>query len=114
MVFFLQKDWPKAIENYEEAAWPSPTRLTLSFTWRRPITKLPAARSRNQIHRPRSPASSRTIPDICQVYGEYLTDRMDRSNDGLKWLTKARSLSPGLPRIDFDIGMAQFGPKRPA
>jgi len=107
MVFFLQKNWPKAIENYKKSLLAKPDQVDPLFylaqayyqTSQRDLAIKAIAHAAEL-----APQN----PDVCQVYGEYLTDRMDRSNDGLKWLEKARSLNPDLPRIDFDIGMAQF------
>jgi tetratricopeptide (TPR) repeat protein len=47
-------------------------------------------------------------PDVCQKYGEYLTETLETRKEGLQWLEKARSLKPSLEQIDFDIALAQF------
>ena len=45
---------------------------------------------------------------VCQKYGEYLNMKLETRREGLSWLQKARRLRPGLARIDYEIGMAQF------
>jgi tetratricopeptide (TPR) repeat protein len=45
---------------------------------------------------------------VCQKYGEYFGATIETRKEGLSWLEKARRLQPGLVRIDFEIGKAQF------
>ncbi len=107
MVFFLQHNWAKAIENYKKSLLVKPNQIDpLYYMAQAYYQSSQPNLARETIARAAELAPDN--PDVCQEYGEYLIDRMDRSTEGLKWLEKARALNPDLGRIDFDIGMAQF------
>ena len=44
---------------------------------------------------------------VLQKYGELLSSA-GNSVDAVEWLRKARKLDPSLPRMDFDLGVANF------
>ena len=107
MAFFLQHNWPKAIENYKKSLLIKPDQGD-------PLFYMAQAYYQSSEPNLAIEAIARAVelapdnPDYCQEYGEYLAENMDKRLDGLKWLKKAQSLNPNLDRIDFDIGMAQF------
>jgi tetratricopeptide (TPR) repeat protein len=107
MVFLLQQNWPKAIENYQKSLLVKPNRVDpLYYMAQAYYQSSELDLALETIARAAKLAPDN--PDVCQEYGEYLAERMDRSTEGLKWLEKARALNPDLGRIDFDIGMAQY------
>lgn len=107
MVFFLQKNWSKAIENYQKSLRVKPDQVDPLYYMAQAYyqsSQLNLAREAIA----RAAALAPDNPDVCQEYGEYLAERTDRRTEGLKWLEKARALNSDLGRIDFDIGLAQF------
>ena len=107
MVFFLQHNWPKAIENYQKSLHVKPDQVDPLYYMAQAYyqtSKLNLARETIA----RAAALAPNNPDVCQEYGEYLAATKDTREEGLKWLKKARTLNPDLDRIEFDIGLAQF------
>lgn len=107
MVYFRRHEWEKAAESY---------RISLSI---RPGSIKPlfylsqAYYMQSDLHLARETIRQAADiapndPQVCQKYGEYLSMEVETRKDALAWLEKARRLSPGLARIDFDIGLAQF------
>ena len=107
MVYFRQHDWAKAAENYRISIGTRPGTV-------KPLFYLAEAyfMESNQDLARETIAQAASIapndPQVCQKYGEYLSAKLDTRREGLSWLQKARRLSPGLARIDFEIGKAQF------
>lgn len=107
MVFFLEHNWQKAIENYQKSLRIKPDQVDpLYYMAQAYFQSSELDRAREAIARAATLAPDNA--DVCQEYGEYLAERMDKRTEGLKWLQKARSLNPDLERIDFEIGLAQF------
>jgi tetratricopeptide (TPR) repeat protein len=107
MVYFRQHDWAKAAENYKISIGARPGRV-------KPLFYLAEAyfMESNQDLARETIAQAASIapndPQVCQKYGEYLSAKLETRREGLSWLQKARRLSPGLARIEFEIGKAQF------
>lgn len=107
MVFFLEHDWPKAIESYQKSLLVKPNQVDPLYYMAQAYfqsSELDLARATIA----RAAALAPDNPDVCQEYGEYLAARMDKRTEGLEWLERARTLNPELARIDFDIGQAQY------
>jgi tetratricopeptide (TPR) repeat protein len=103
MVFFLQRNWPKAIENYRMSLLVRPNQVdTLSYLAQAYYQSSELNLARETIARAAAMAPDNA--DVCQEYGEILAETEDNRTDGLKWLQKARTLDPLLGRIDLDIG----------
>jgi len=111
MVFFLQHNWPKAIENYKKSLLAKPNQVNpLYYMAQAYYQNSDLRRARETIARAAELAPDN--PDVCQKYGEYLSDSKGTSEEGLKWLQKARTLDPFLERIDFDIALTDLNLKR--
>jgi tetratricopeptide (TPR) repeat protein len=107
MVFFRQHNWPKAIENYNTSLNLRPAQIkTLFYLAESYFMASDMDRARQTIAQAASLAPNDA--QVCQKYGEYLSSTLETRNQGLAWLQKASRLNPGLPRIDFEIGKAQF------
>ena len=95
MVFFLQHNWPKAIENYQKSLHVKPDHVDPLYYMAQAYyqtSKLNLARETIA----RAAALAPNNPDVCQEYGEYLAATRDTREEGLKWLKKARTLNPDL------------------
>jgi len=107
MVYLRERNWPKAIENYQRSLSTNPNRVKALFY-------LAEAYSMNSEVGQARDTLARAVdisPDDAQVrqkYGEYLSAKLETRNQGLRQFQRARQLNPNLPRIDFDIGKAQF------
>jgi tetratricopeptide (TPR) repeat protein len=107
MVYLRERNWGKAIENYEHSLSANPNRVKALFY-------LAEAYSMNSdLGRARQTLAKAVdlAPDDAQVrqkYGEYLAAKLETRSEGLRQLQKAHQLNSNLPRIDFDIGKAQF------
>ncbi|MBZ5687442.1 MAG: tetratricopeptide repeat protein [Acidobacteriia bacterium] len=107
MVYFQQQNWPKAVENFTNSIRTRPGIVKpLFYLAEAYFMESDLARARETIAQ--AAAIAPNDPQICQKYGEYLTATLETRAEGLSWLMKARSLYPGLKRIDFEIGKAQF------
>lgn len=107
MVYFRQQDWRKAAERYRMSLNLRPGMVKPLFYLAEAYfmeSDLDAARE--TIHQAASIAPD--DPQVCQKYGEYLSLKLETRKEGLAWLQKAGRLNPGLARIDFEIGKAQF------
>jgi tetratricopeptide (TPR) repeat protein len=107
MVFFRQRQWSSAIQNYTISLRHRPGKIKpLFYLAQSYFMESDLDRARQTIAQAASIA-----PDdaqICQKYGEYLAATIETRKQGLSWLEKARRLNPALARIDFEIGKAQF------
>jgi tetratricopeptide (TPR) repeat protein len=107
MVYFRQHNWAKAAENYRSSISGRPGRV-------KPLFYLAQAyfMESNQDLARETIAQAASIapndPQVCQKYGEYLSAALETRREGLSWLQRAQRLSPGLARIDFEIGKARF------
>ena len=107
MVYFQQQNWPKAIENFTASIRTRhDTIKPLFYLAEAYFLESDLDRARETIARAATIAPD--DPQICQKYGEYLAATLETRAEGLSWLRKARGLNPGLRRIDFEIGKAQF------
>lgn len=107
MVHFRQHNWAKAIENYKSSISSRPGRVKpLFYLAEAYFMESNLDRAREAIAQAAHIAPN--DPQVCQKYGEYLSMALETRREGLAWLQKARRLSPGLARIDFEIGKAQF------
>lgn len=107
MVFFRQHNWSKAVENYRSSLNTRPGMIKpLFYLAEAYFMELDLDHARETIAQ-----AARIAPDdaqVCQKYGEYLGATIETRKEGLSWLEKARRLQPGLGRIGFEIGKAQF------
>jgi tetratricopeptide (TPR) repeat protein len=106
-VFFRERNWPKAIENYRSSINAKPGNVkALYFLAEAFFAQADVDSARQTI------AIAATLaPDdaqICQKYGEYLAVNIANRKEGLAWMEKARRLDPWLPRVDFDVARTQF------
>ncbi len=107
MVYLRERNWEKAIEHYQTSLKASPKRAKTLFY-------LSEAYFENSDFHKACDTLAETVnidPKdalVRQKYGEYLASRLASRNQGLQQLQKAHQLNPELPRIDFDIGKAQF------
>jgi len=107
MVFFRERNWPQAIENYIASLKAKPGQV-------RPLFYLAESyymQSDLDHARQTIAEAARIAPDdaqVCQKYGEYLSAGFETRKDGLARLEKARQLNAVLPRIDFEIGKTKF------
>jgi tetratricopeptide (TPR) repeat protein len=107
MVYFRQHNWAKAVENYQSSIRIRPRRVKpLYYLAEAYFMKSDLDLARETIAQAASIAPN--DPQVCQKYGEYLSMTLESCGEGLSWLQRARRLSPGLVRIDFEIGKAQF------
>jgi tetratricopeptide (TPR) repeat protein len=107
MVFFLQHNWPKAIENYQKSLRVKPDQIDPLYYMAQAYHQSSEFNLARQTIA-RAAALAPDNPDVCQEHGEYLAEMPEAREEGLKWLEKARTLNPELDRIEFDIGMARF------
>ncbi|SPF34206.1 putative Tetratricopeptide TPR_1 repeat-containing protein [Candidatus Sulfotelmatobacter kueseliae] len=107
MVYFRQRNWAKAAENYQASLAAAPGKIKpLYYLAEAYFMESDLDRARDTIAE-----AARIAPDdaqVCQKYGEYLSATIERRKEGLAWLQKARRLNPGLARIDFQIGKTEF------
>ena len=106
-VFFRERNWPKAIENYRSSINARPGSVkALYYLAEAFFMEADVDRARQTI----AMAASLAPEDaqICQRYGEYLVVNIDNRKEGLAWMEKARRLDPSLPRVDFDIARTHF------
>jgi tetratricopeptide (TPR) repeat protein len=107
MVFFRQRNWSGAVENYRSSLSSRPGMIKPLFYLAEAYFMEPDLdRARETIAQ-----AARIAPNdaqICQKYGEYLSATIDTGKEGLAWLERARRLNPALARIDFEIGKTQF------
>jgi len=107
MVYLRERNWVKAIENYQRSLSANPNRVKALFY-------LAEAYSMNSDWGRARETLAKAVdlaPDDAQVrqkYGEYLSAKLETRSEGLRQLQKAHQLNSNLPRIDFDIGKAQF------
>ncbi len=107
MVFFRQHNWPKAVENYKSSLSHTPGKIKpLFYLAEAYFMESDLDRARDTIAL--AAAIAPNDPQVCQKYGEYLGARLETRKEGLSWLEKARRLNLALPRIDFEIGKANF------
>ncbi len=107
MVFFRQHNWAKAVENYKRSISSSPGRIKPLFY----LAEAYFMESNLDLARETIAQAARIAPNdpqVCQKYGEYLSMTVETRREGLSWLQKARRLSPGLARIEIEIGKTQF------
>ena len=107
MVYFRQHNWAKAIENFKSSIGSKPGRVKPLFY----LAEAYFMESNLDLAREAIAQAAHIAPNdpqVCQKYGEYLSMTLETRREGLTWLQKARRLSPGLARIDFEIGKAQF------
>ena len=107
MVYFRRRNWEKAVESYKRSLSVRPQRVKPLFYLAESYymeSDLDLARETIQ----QAASIAPNDPQVCQKYGEYLNMKLETRGEGLVWLQKARRLNPGLARIDFEIGMAQF------
>jgi tetratricopeptide (TPR) repeat protein len=106
-VYLRERNWAKAIENYQRSLSANPNRVKALFY-------LAEAYSMNSDLSQACETLARAVdlaPDDAQIrqkYGEYLSAKLESRSEGLRQLQKARQVNPNLPRIDFDIGKVQF------
>jgi tetratricopeptide (TPR) repeat protein len=106
-VFFRERNWPKAIENYKGSINARPgTVKVLYYLAEAFFAEADVDRARQTIAMAASLAPNDA--QICQKYGEYLAVNIENRKEGLSWMEKARRLDPRLARIDFDIARTQF------
>ena len=106
-VFFRERNWPKAIENYRSNINARPgTVKVLYYLAEAFFAEADVDRARQTIAMAASLAPNDA--QICQKYGEYLAVNIENRKEGLSWMEKARRLDPRLARIDFDIARTQF------
>ncbi len=106
-VFFRERNWPKAIENYRSSINARPgTVKVLYYLAEAFFAEADVDRARQTIAMAASLAPNDA--QICQKYGEYLAVNIENRKEGLAWMEKARRLDPRLARIDFDIARTQF------
>ena len=106
MVYFRQRNWTKAAENFNASLSSGPKIKPLYYLAESYFMQSDLDRARQTIAQ-----AAGIAPDdaqICQKYGEYLTATIETRKQGLDWLLKAGRLNPGLPRIDFEIGKTQI------
>lgn len=107
MVYFRQRNWARAVENFKSSLSSKPGRVKpLFYLAEAYYMESDLDLARDSIGQAAHIAPN--DPQVCQKYGEYLAMTVETRREGLTWLQKARRLSPSLPRIDFDIGKAQF------
>jgi tetratricopeptide (TPR) repeat protein len=107
MVFFRQRKWPQAIENYIASLKAKPGQVKPLFY----LAESYYMQSDLDHARQTIAEAARIAPDdaqVCQKYGEYLSAGFETRKVGLARLEKARQLNAGLLRIDFEIGKTQF------
>jgi tetratricopeptide (TPR) repeat protein len=107
MVFLRQRNWSKAAENYRSSLSSRPGMIKPLFY----LAEAYFMESDLDHARETIAQAARLAPNdaqVCQKYGEYLGATIETRKEGLSWLEKARRLQPGLVRIDFEIGKAQF------
>jgi tetratricopeptide (TPR) repeat protein len=107
MVFLRQHNWFKAAENYRSSLSSRPGMIKPLFY----LAEAYFMESDLDHARETIAQAARLAPNdaqVCQKYGEYLGATIETRKEGLSWLEKARRLQPGLVRIDFEIGKAQF------
>jgi len=107
MVYFRRHNWEKAVENYRRSLSVRPGRVKPLFYLAEAYymeSNLGLARETIQ----QAVGIAPNDAQICQKYGEYLSLELETRSEGLVWLQKARRLGPGLARINFQIGKAQF------
>jgi tetratricopeptide (TPR) repeat protein len=106
-VFFRERNWPKAIENYRNSINARPgTVKVLYYLAEAFFMEADVDRARQTIALAASLAPNDA--QICQKYGEYLAVNIESRKEGLSWMEKARRLDPKLARVDFDIARTQF------
>lgn len=107
MVYFRRRNRQKAAENYKRSLGLKPGRVKpLFYLAECYYMESDPDRARETIWEAARIAPN--DPQICQKYGQYLILDGRTRAEGLSWLEKARRLSPGLARIDFEIGRAQL------
>jgi tetratricopeptide (TPR) repeat protein len=107
MIFFRQRDWQKAADNFEVSSRSAPARTkTLFYLAEAYFLMSDVDRARDTIAK--AAAMAPDDAQISQKYGEYLSAKIDTRRDGLLQLQKARRLNAGVERIDFDVGKTQF------
>src|SRR5450631_4088785 len=108
MVHFRKHLWANAIEYYKKSIGSKPGRVKPLFYLAEAYFMLPDL----DLARDTIGQAARIAPNdvqVCQKYGEYLNLKAETRGEGLSWLLKARRISPSLARIDYQIGVAQFG-----
>jgi tetratricopeptide (TPR) repeat protein len=106
VVCFRQQNWAKAATNFKASLNSGPRIKTLYYLAEAYFMQSDVDRARETIAQAASIAPN--DPQICQKYGEFLSATIDSRQQGLAWLQKARSLNPGLPLIDYEIGKTEF------
>jgi Flp pilus assembly protein TadD len=107
MVFFRQRNWSKAAENYRSSLSRKPASVKpLFYLAQTYFMESDLESARETIAQAASIAPN--DGQVCQKYGEYLSATIETRKQGLTWLEKARHLNPDLARIDFQIGKTQF------
>jgi tetratricopeptide (TPR) repeat protein len=107
MVYLRERNWAKAIENYQYSLSTNPNRVKALFC----LGEAYFMNSDFDRARETLAKAVNIAPDDAQVrqkYGEYLSSKLETRSEGLRQLQRARQLNPNLPRIDFDIGKTQF------
>jgi tetratricopeptide (TPR) repeat protein len=107
MIYFRQRHWQKAIENYNRSLSIRPGQVKALFYLAesyRAVEDLELAEETILQAATLAPHDAQ----VCQKYGEYLSTGLDTRKTGVSWLEKARSLNPKLEHIDFEIGKAEF------
>jgi tetratricopeptide (TPR) repeat protein len=107
MVFFREREWSKAIENYSSSLRNRPGKIKPLFYLAQAYFMQPDMEHALQTIQQAATLAPNDA-QVCQKYGEYLSATIETRKDGLSWLEKARRLNPNLPRIDFEIGRTQF------
>lgn len=107
MVYLRERNWEIAIENYQISLKENPRQVrTLFYLGEAYFMNSDFERACASLVE-----AVKVAPEDAQVrqkYGEYLSSRLASRSEGLRQLQKARQLDPHLPRVDFDIGKAQF------
>jgi len=97
MVFFLQNDWPKAIENYRKSLLAKPNQVNSLYYMAQAysISELDLKLARETIARAAelAPDNPDVLPEARRVSSLFQARRARRD---FKWLQKARTLDPFL------------------
>jgi Tfp pilus assembly protein PilF len=107
MLHFRRHDWQKAVDSFQQSLRAAPARTkTLFYLAEAYFLEPDFDQARETIAQ--AVAIAPNDAQVLQKYGEYLSAKVETRREGLVQLQKARSLTPKLERIDFDIGKTQF------